>query len=298
MGSGTFDPKAYQQYANTTTGKTTNQVFTARSINASLNPNGVRVRESRDSADNPNSTPVIVALDVTGSMGKIADVLARSGLGTLFNEILQRKSVSDPHLMFMAVGDVHTDQAPLQVSQFEADNRIVDQLTKIWLEGNGGGNASESYNLPWYFAAHHTDCDSFIKRAKRGYLFTIGDEEVPPDLTPADIRKVLGGEPKGSLRNRDVLAAASRKYNVFHVIIQDGNHYLFHPDAVNDSWRDVIGERAIRLADHTKLAETILSAIEVTEGRNAADVTKSFGSVVYSAVKRLPAGRGPKLIGA
>lgn len=51
-------------------------------------------------------------------MGMIADSLARDGLGILFNEILDRKPVTDPHLMFMAVSDAYCDNYPLQVSQF------------------------------------------------------------------------------------------------------------------------------------------------------------------------------------
>src|SRR5687767_31569 len=139
MGSGSFDPGAYRAYTKTTSGKSTDEIYSSRSIHANLNPKGVKVRESRDSADNPQSTPIIVAIDVTGSMGIIADVLAREGLGTLFKEILDRKPITDPHLMFMAVGDANCDSAPLQVSQFEADNRIVEQLTQIFLEHGGGG---------------------------------------------------------------------------------------------------------------------------------------------------------------
>jgi hypothetical protein len=105
MGSGSFDAGAYRAYTSTTAGKTTDDIYAARSINKNLDPKGVKLRESRDSADNPNSTPIIVAIDVTGSMGIIADVLAREGLGTLFKEILDRKPITDPHLMFMAVGD-------------------------------------------------------------------------------------------------------------------------------------------------------------------------------------------------
>ena len=71
--------------------------------------------------------------DVTGSMGMIADALARKGLGTMVEEILARKPVSDPHIMCMGIGDVLYDRAPLQVTQFEADIRIAEQLEKLWL---------------------------------------------------------------------------------------------------------------------------------------------------------------------
>src|SRR5579864_7936073 len=157
MGAGSFDPSAYRAFAASTTGKSTNQIFTSNTLDETLDPRkaipgsaspfaGQVMRESRDSADNPNATPLIVAVDVTGSMGMLADQIARKGLGILFQEILDQKPITDPHLMFMAVGDAYHDQAPLQVSQFEADNRIVEQLTKIWIEHGGGGNAFESYD--------------------------------------------------------------------------------------------------------------------------------------------------------
>src|SRR4051812_36458005 len=71
MGSGSFDAGLYRAYTSTTTGKTTDEVFASRGMNKLLDPKGVKMRESRDSTDNPNSTPVIVAIDVTGSMGII-----------------------------------------------------------------------------------------------------------------------------------------------------------------------------------------------------------------------------------
>jgi hypothetical protein len=56
----------------------------------------------------------------------------------------------------------------------------------------------------------------------------------------------------------------------------------------------------IRLADHKKLAETIVSAIEVAEGRDAEEPAKGWGSgahIVHEAVRNLPRGRTPRLIG-
>lgn len=295
MGSGTFDASAYRAFSTSTRGKTTDDIYSARDINKNLNPKGVKIRESRDSADNPNSTPIIVAIDVTGSMGIIADVLAREGLGTLFKEILDRKPIADPQLMFMAVGDANFDRAPLQVSQFEADNRIVEQLTQIYIEHGGGGNNFESYNLPWYFAANHTEHDSLIKRGKRGYLFTVGDEEAPGALTKDQISKFIGDDLERVPSSKEMLTDAERKYDVFHIIIEEGSHAKSFLPRVKSGWTELLGQHVISLSDHKKLAETIVSTLEVVEGRDARKVTVSFGDAVYDAVKHLPKSRTPRL---
>lgn len=301
MGGGTFDAGAYRAFTSTTTGKKTDEIYTSRSIHKDLSPHGVKVRESRDSVDNPNSTPLIVALDVTGSMGMLADVIAREGLGTLFTGILERKPISDPHVMFMAVGDANCDRAPLQVSQFEADKRIIEQLTQIYLEHGGGGNNFESYNFPWYFAAFHTVHDSMEKRGKRGYLFTVGDEEAPQPLTKEQVRKFIGDTMEADLTTRDLLQLAQRSYDVYHVIIEEGDYARRALDRVVGSWSDLLGQHVIRLSDHKKLAETIVSAIEVAEGRDAETSASAWGAgtakIVHDAVKSLPRRSSPPLLG-
>lgn len=301
MGGGTFDANSYRSFTASTVGKTTDQVYASRNMDKTLNPLNVKVRESRDSADNPNSTPVIVALDVTGSMGKLADVIARQGLGTLFNSILDRKPISDPHVMFMGIGDANCDEAPLQVSQFEANNCIVEQLTKLFLEGGGGGNDSESYHLPWYFAANHTAHDSYEKRAKRGYLFTVGDECAPPPLTKVQIKQFIGDTPQVDYTTEELLEQVRRFYDVYHIVIKEGDYARRNLDGVMSSWKTLLGQHVIPLADHTKLAETIVAAIEVAEGAKAADVASSWGgasSVIHDAIQHIPAGRSPKLLAA
>lgn len=301
MGSGTFDASAYRAFTSSTVGLKTDEIYASRNIHKNLDPKGIKLRESRDSTDNPNSTPLVVALDVTGSMGMLADVIAREGLGTLFTGILDRKPITDPHVMFMAVGDANCDRAPLQVSQFEADKRIIEQLTQIYIEHGGGGNNFESYNFPWYFAAFHTVHDSMEKRGKRGYLFTVGDEEAPKPLTKDQIKRFIGDDVEADLSARDMLQIAQRSYDVYHVIIEEGNYARRAMDRVVESWASLLGQHVIRLSDHKKLAETIVSAIEVSEGREAVSSASAWGgatdAIVHNAVKGLPRRSTPPKLG-
>lgn len=294
MGSGSFNTKAYRAYASTTTVddtgrlKSVNEVFTQRKIHEALDPKNIILRESCDSEDNPESTPIVVALDVTGSMGMIAHDMVSTQLGDLIEGILDNQIVSNPHIMFMAVGDVTWDSAPLQVSQFEADNRIVQQLVDIYVEGKGGGNDTESYDLPWYFAATRTKIDCLEKRNKKGYLFTIGDEMVPTGLSSRDINKVFGTTDQITtpLSAQTIYDMASEKYHVFHIIIEEGSYARRNLSKVYENWFNLIGKKAILLKDYKKLAYVIQAVMRVNEGEDPDEVISSFSSDVRDIIER------------
>ena len=295
MGSGRWSDSDWSAYAASYGARATADIFGARSLDKDLDPRGVKVRESRDSADNPASTAVIVALDVTGSMGCVLDAMARRGLNTLCTEIYRRKPVTDPHILCIGIGDAEAgDQAPLQVTQFEADLRIARQLEKIYLEGGGGGNAFESYALAWYFASRHTSIDCIEKRGRKGYLFTIGDEEPTPRLRAGDIERVLGYRPPEDVRMDQLLTEVSRKYEVFHVIVEEGSHFQGCGPRVTERWNRAIGQRALHLPDHRRLAEVIVSAIQINEGADADGVAGSWDSSTALVVARATRSLRPK----
>lgn len=275
MGWNPIDPDQWDRYANQIAGQTTQQVFRCQDMQDELDPTKFGRRESRDSAANPRSTPIIVAGDVTGSMGDLARRLMQKGMPTLTREIIRRKPVSDPHLMIMAVGDVHSDQAPIQATQFETDEALIPQIEKIFIEGNGGGNGSESYHLPWWLASQRCDTD-VVKRGAKGLLFTYGDESVPPPLTPAQLLRATGDTIEAALSAQQLLTMAERSWDVYHIIIGDSGYARNRLDRLTDEWRALMGERAIVLKDHTKMAELIVSLAQVNAGQAPSQVAASW----------------------
>lgn len=292
MGHGRWDSSAWASYAAAhTAGKSAHEIFTAHAMNDRFDPARIKVRESRDGPLNPASTAIILASDVTGSMGAIAEVMIRSGLDTAMREIYARKPVSDPHVMAMAVGDAECDRAPLQATEFEADVRLAEQLRDLWIEGGGGGNGGESYHLPWYFAATRTSADCFVRRGRKGYLFTIGDEPILPGISKANLTRIFGGGAERDLSSADLLAMAARNYEVFHVVLTGVGVAQSDLGGVMRTWTPLLGKRVIQCDDHEKIAEVIVSAIEVSEGGSADTVAASWqGSTavtVANAVKGL-----------
>lgn len=295
MGSGRWTDKDWDVYASVhvRSKASVDDIYTSKSLAPELDPRGVNIRESCDSIDNPQSTALVVALDVTGSMGMVLDSMARDGLKTLATEVYNRKPISDPHIMFMGIGDAEAgDRAPLQVTQFEADIRIAEQLTKIYLERGGGGNHYESYTLAWYFAAMHTRIDCFEKRNKKGLLFTIGDEMPTPYLRAVDIERVCGYRPQfDKIYAQELLTMVSRQYDVFHIMVEEGSYFRSNGDVVVNAWTKLLGQRAIRLSDHTKMSEVIVSALQVMGGEDARSVISSWdgstGIVVAKAIQDL-----------
>lgn len=291
MGNSRFDADDWASYSSTTQAKSQSQIFKKTSISSDLDPRGFDVRESCDSDANPESTPVILAVDETGSMGYLAEEIIKRGLGTIMKEIYDRKPVTDPHVLCMGVGDAYADRSPIQMTQFEADvAAITGQVENIYLEGNGGGNGGESYVLAWYAAANKTRCDAIVKRGRKGYLFTIGDEPPHMTLTGQQIEQFFGKSGAESVEAKALLDAVSQNWEVFHLMVGSYGHAM-------PRWKALMGERAIEVSDHTKLAEVIVSTIQVVEGQATVDdVAASWSGdtsvVVRNAVSGLAARAG------
>lgn len=259
----------------------------ARTVHSDLDPHGVSWRESRDSDEHPTSLAVAVLFDVTGSMGMVPRVL-QTKLPELLGLLLRKGYAAHPQVLFGAVGDATCDRAPLQVGQFESDNRMDDDLGRILLEGGGGGQMTESYELAMYFMARHTAIDCHERRGRRGYLFLIGDEMPYPRVKAAEVRSVIGDELVEDIPVAAVVAELRRKYDVYY-ILPAGSSYA--GDArVLDCWRRLLGQNVIQLDDLDAVCETIAltiglgeEAIDLAEGL---DHLREYGSPAGASVSR------------
>lgn len=292
MGYGNWSSDAFDYLKSSRKSKSVDDIFTSTSLSTDMNPHGVLFRESRDSVEHPESVPVIVFLDVTGSMGRIPEILVREKLGALMDTIIKH-GVPDPQILFGAIGDHHCDRSPLQIGQFESATKELDQwLTKIYLEGGGGGQHMESYLLGWLFAARHTSIDAFEKRGKKGFLFTIGDEWTWDSLDSDTLKSLMGYKQAETITAEALLREAQRMYEVFHIHINEAS-YQNDPVVLNP-WKSLLKERLIILEDHTAIAETIATTVAVLTGADKKKVIASFdktiGNTVSTALMHVHAG--------
>lgn len=239
------------------------EMFKSRYLAKELDPHNVN-RECCDSDEHPNTIPVILALDVTGSMGRTAVEVA-SKLNVIMTELY--KKVTDIEFMIMGIGDFAYDSCPLQVSQFEADIRIAEQLDKIYFEGCGGGNSFESYTASWYFASRHTKLDCW-KRGKRGILITIGDEELNPYIPYNErFKNSIGDSLQGDIETKDLYDEVKDKYDLYHV---DVNHRTrYDEDDIHKTFCNILGKDHF-VSVHTEdvsdaIINIIMKCIEQTE---------------------------------
>ncbi len=160
-----------------------------------------------------NETPIVVALDVTRSRGDDTKKLY-AHLPELMDRLKSFGYVDNPGISFAAVGDADADRAPLQVGQFEADNRLDSVLCNVWIEEGGGGTGQESYELAaWYYA--HTDCVRLRQGiGKKGYFFFVGDEGYYPAVKAAHRKKWLGQDGQ-DVESREAFRKLGEKFHVF-----------------------------------------------------------------------------------
>ncbi|GAB2633801.1 hypothetical protein [Nocardia goodfellowii] len=274
MGYGHWDDTAYRAASTYRasrglddfgyTAELRNRPYDTWQAHPSLDPLGVDVRECRDSADHGNSLPIAVLFDVTGSMGQVPIIMQRK-LGKLHGLLRSKGYADDPQILFGGVGDADTDRVPLQVGQFESDNRMDEQLRNILLEGGGGGQKSESYELAAYFMATHIATDAWDKRRKRGYLFLIGDELNKRKLAARHIRAVIGDHVRHDISVESIYRRLAERWHV-HYILPNQSSYYNDPE-IADHWRALLGQNFLKLDDPAAVCELIALTIGLAEDR-------------------------------
>lgn len=183
------------------------------SVHASLNPKNV-VRECVDTDVMPNITPIALMMDVTRSRGQDAKII-HGDLLPFLGALHLAEAAPDPQLLFGAFGDAKSDRAPLQVGQFESDDRMDHHLERIWLEEGGGGTGEESAELAAYFLSRKTKVDAIDKRGMKGLCFFTSDEAPYPFVSAEEVKRIIGDDIGSDIPTPEIFAELQKRWRVF-----------------------------------------------------------------------------------
>lgn len=269
MGGGTWTTSAFTSYSTSVRGMdvcldgsikgdySTQDIFKSNKLDPMLDPKNV-IRECLDTEEHPNTIPVILALDVTGSMGDAAVEVAKT-LNVVMTKLYDK--ITDVEFMIMGIGDLAYDRHPIQASQFESDVRIVEQLDKIFFEFGGGGNSFESYTAAWYFGSRHTKLDCW-NRGKKGIIITMGDERLNPHLPIRGLNCGLidstGDNLQDNVETKSLYAEASEKFDIYHL---DVNHGRRWDDGIKNSFAEYLDDKHFREVTLNSIADAIVDII-------------------------------------
>jgi hypothetical protein len=288
MGGGTWTSTSYVNHSTVSRGysnmddfynASAQDLYRSEQLNEVLNPKGV-MRECVDSDEHPETIPVILALDVTGSMGSAAEAVAKQ-LNDIMTELY--KSVKDVEFCIMAIGDLSYDNAPIQMGQFESDIRIAEQLEKVYFERGGGGNAWESYTAAWYMGLNHTKLDCW-NRGKKGIIITMGDEPMNPYLPMRPLAKVTGDNIQGDIDTKSLYEAVTKKFDVYHIGIDNlATSFHFYEDKIKESFGKLLGQN-YQVSTCQNLHKTIADMIKKSTSSSIEYVSSDveYGDTVVS----------------
>ena len=265
MGSGSFRVSSYAAY-NTSLGRTydkdtgriSGQTFESRHMDPSLDPKKFKVRECVNNDEHPNTVPVILALDVTGSMGEACSETA-AALGVIVTNLYEK--FKDIEFCIMGIGDLAYDDAPIQMSQFESDVRIAEALDKVYIEHGGGGNGFESYTAAWYMGLKRTKLDAYDKQGRKGIIITMGDEPLNPYLPKRQLNGAINASEEKNIETPALYKEASKKFDIYHISVDDSaTCYQGYKARIEKSFGELLGNN-YRVSTINQLAKTIEDCI-------------------------------------
>ncbi len=231
-------------------------------------------------------SPIVVALDVTGSNIEFARIVYDKA-PMLFGQIEQQGYLKDFDICFTGIGDAYSDRAPLQVADFNWGKALDGELKKLFLEGNGGGQRKETYELAAYFFANNCE----MPNAKLPFFLFIGDEAPYPRLRRDIAQEQLGVSLGEDIDTKKVFADLYKKFNgnVFFLHnpycgSQQSSHSSGDTSEIKQEWAEYLGrgnaEKIIPIHEEKSVVDVILGTIAMVTR------TRDLGSYSTDLVAR------------
>ena len=193
----------------------------------------VQLTDPKKHISTQTKTPLIVAVDVTGSMQTWpAEIFDR--LPLLYQTLSQYKP--ELEISFAAIGDTKSDRWPLQVTKFSKGFDLEEQLKAIYGEG-GGGDIPESYGVFASWALNHVEIP---KLDERPFMIVFGDAPMHPKIFGGEAKQVLGDD----IQDADSVTTwinVTRTWNVFFLRRPGGKK----GDATDQQWIAALGDQQV-----------------------------------------------------
>lgn len=209
--------------------------------------------------------PVVSAFDGTGSMGGNIEICfnALNALDGLLTPLRSRFGYNIQ--VSSGVAQDRLDSHPVaQMSQWETDNRIADQI-RLLVPDKDGGDATEDYQLFLAFVNERTDIDIFNYYGLKGYMFLMADQICREGTSKAEIEKHLGYQTTmQSLTTKALCQAVARRFHLFYLQVGSGDGG--RRNGITEWWEDKLGYgRIVIVPDPNLLAEVQVALIYATE---------------------------------
>lgn len=209
--------------------------------------------------------PLIYDFDITGSMNNLPQIIFDKWPG-IVGQIVARQYLPDPQMSITATGDIRSDSAPLQMADFSPLRNLDKWLKRIYLEGNGGGQGSESYAMTAYYYAYQCD----LPNAEIPIYLITGDEAFVPSLFADDLREHFGGKHQ-DISTAEVFTDLREKFrgNVFliHRQYSHSNSEGWTNASIVRQWEGVLGkERIIHLPEDLAIGDITLGVYAIVSG--------------------------------
>lgn len=213
-----------------------------------------------DSLVTQAKSPLVIICDGTGSMGDFPEWIKKK-LPLL--DLGINDYVEDCEFSVAIVGDAECDSKGLQVQGFTKGIGLVDVLKNLEIEGGGGSNECESYDLAALYYARKVE----MPKAVTPVLIYIADEGVYSTVNHGWAKKWAHVDLDKTLRSTDLFEELKKKFSVYcirkHYGNQVKNDAMYGSNLkIHHQWENLIGaDRIAILNDPQRVVDVIFGLL-------------------------------------